>query len=98
MLSPVGRRVCGSQGGASIVASSTRFLSGLDPFLAFLIATVVAATLVPAHGVGATIAGWAAHLAIALLFFLHGAKLSRAAIKGGIGNWRLHLLVLASSF
>ncbi|MBW8753814.1 MAG: hypothetical protein JF595_06640 [Sphingomonadales bacterium] len=38
MLSPVGRRVCGSQGGASIVASSTGFLSYLDPFLAFLIA------------------------------------------------------------
>jgi len=80
------------------VASSTRLLSGLDPFLGFLIATVIAATVIPAHGIGATIAGWATQLAIALLFFLHGAKLSRAAIRGGIGNWRLHLLVLASSF
>lgn len=80
------------------MASSTRLLSGLDPFLGFLIATVIAATVIPAHGIGATIAGWATQLAIALLFFLHGAKLSRAAIRGGIGNWRLHLLVLASSF
>ena len=78
--------------------TSSKFLSGLDPFLAFLIASVVAASLLPAQGMGATIAGWAADLAIALLFFLHGAKLSRAAIAAGIGNWRLHWLVLASSF
>ena len=78
--------------------TSSKFLSGLDPFLAFLIASVVAASLLPAQGMGATIAGRAADLAIALLFFLHGAKLSGAAIRAGIGNWRLHLLVLASSF
>jgi sodium/bile acid cotransporter 7 len=78
--------------------TSSKFLSGLDPFLAFLIASIAAASLLPAQGVGATIAGWSADLAIALLFFLHGAKLSRAAITAGIGNWRLHLLVLASSF
>ena len=36
--------------------------------------------------------------AIALLFFLHGAKLSREAIVAGAGAWRLHLAVFASTF
>jgi sodium/bile acid cotransporter 7 len=36
--------------------------------------------------------------AIGLLFFLHGAKLSREAMVAGLSNWRLHLLVLASTF
>ena len=37
-------------------------------------------------------------IAIALLFFLHGAKLSREAILAGLGNWRLHGVVLAFTF
>ncbi len=69
-----------------------------DPFLAALIATVTAASLLPAHGIGATIAGWAADGAILLLFFLHGAKLSRQAIVAGASKWKLHLVVLATSF
>jgi sodium/bile acid cotransporter 7 len=36
--------------------------------------------------------------AIALLFFLHGAKLPRQAIVHGMAHWRLHLTVLASTF
>lgn len=32
------------------------------------------------------------------LFFLHGAKLSRAAIVRGLVNWRLHLVVLAATY
>jgi sodium/bile acid cotransporter 7 len=40
----------------------------------------------------ATIAG------IVLLFFLHGAKLSRQAIWDGFRNWKLHLSVLAVTF
>src|SRR5699024_1968926 len=36
--------------------------------------------------------------AIALLFFMHGAKLSRRAIIDGIMHWRLHVLVFAFTF
>ncbi len=36
--------------------------------------------------------------AIALLFFMHGAKLSREAIIAGGGHWRLHLWVICSTF
>jgi solute carrier family 10 (sodium/bile acid cotransporter), member 7 len=72
--------------------------SMLDPFLIFLIGTVATASLLPCRGEGAVIFGWITNAAITLLFFLHGAKLSREAIVAGIGHWRLHLLVAASTF
>ena len=75
-----------------------RLSSLFDPFLLALIATVTAASLLPARGWGATVAGWAADGAILLLFFLHGAKLSRQAIVAGASKWKLHLAVLATSF
>ncbi|MBQ1540441.1 MAG: bile acid:sodium symporter [Caulobacteraceae bacterium] len=59
---------------------------------------VVLASLLPARGEAAVGLGWATKLAIALLFFLHGAKLSREAVIAGIAHWRLHLTVLASTF
>lgn len=73
-------------------------LLSIDRFLLWLIATVVLASLLPARGAAT---GWVdliADLAIALLFFLHGAKLSRAAIVQGVGNWRLHALTLGSTY
>jgi len=69
-----------------------------DNFTLILIAVVLAATFIPAHGVGATIFQWLTNFAIALLFFLHGAKLSRHAIIAGVMHWRLHLLVFACTF
>ena len=73
-------------------------IPGLDPFLMLLIASVALASVVPCRGEGAVIMGWITNAAITLLFFLHGAKLSREAILAGIGHWRLHLLVAASTF
>jgi len=69
-----------------------------DPFIVGLITTVTIASILPCRGQGAVVFGFITNAAIALLFFLHGAKLSRQAILDGIGNWRLHLTVLASSF
>ena len=80
------------------MAFLTRFLKGLDPFLLLLIAVMIVASLLPARGVAVPVFGALTDVAITLLFFLHGAKLSREAILAGIGNWRLHLMVLASSF
>ena len=73
-------------------------LPSVDPFLLWLIGTVAAASLLPATGRWATAFGMLADAAIALLFFLHGAKLSREAIVAGMGNWRLHAMVLASTY
>ena len=73
-------------------------IPGLDPFLTLLIVSVALASVVPCRGEGAVIFGWITNAAITLLFFLHGAKLSREAILAGISHWRLHLLVAASTF
>ncbi len=73
-------------------------LPGLDPFLMFLIGSVALASVLPCRGLGAVMFGGLTTAAITLLFFLHGAKLSREAIWAGIGHWRLHLLVAASTF
>lgn len=69
-----------------------------DNFTLILIAVVLAATFIPAHGMGAIFFQWLTNFAIALLFFLHGAKLSRHAIISGVMHWRLHLLVFACTF
>ncbi len=73
-----------------------RFLP--DNFTLTLIGVVVLASLLPASGQVAVGFGWLTNLAIALLFFLHGAKLSRESIIAGAGHWRLHLLVFSLTF
>ncbi|MGK6320313.1 bile acid:sodium symporter family protein [Sphingomonas sp. DT-204] len=70
----------------------------IDGFLLLLLAVLAFATLFPARGAAALWFDRATTAAIMLLFFLHGAKLSRAAILAGIGAWRLHLMVLATTF
>ncbi len=74
----------------------SRFLP--DQFSLLLIVTVVLASLFPAHGGVAKALSWATTAAVSLLFFLHGAKLSRQAIWAGIGHWRLQLAVVATTF
>jgi sodium/bile acid cotransporter 7 len=56
------------------------------------------ASVLPCAGQTAVALGKVTTVAIGLLFFLHGAKLSREAIVSGMTHWRLHLLVLASTF
>lgn len=75
-----------------------RIRAFLDPFLILLIGTVALASVLPAHGQGAALAEWAADAGIVLLFFLHGAKLSRAAILSGAKAWKLHLATLGTTF
>ena len=69
-----------------------------DNFTLLLVATVALATLLPAQGGVARLFDAFTTFAIGLLFFLHGAKLSRDAIRAGITHWRLHLLVFACTF
>lgn len=73
-------------------------LPTVDPFLMWLVGCVVAASVLPARGAVLTGFDFAANAAIVLLFFLHGAKLSREAVLAGIGHWRLHLMTLAFTY
>lgn len=76
--------------------SRPRFLP--DNFTLALVVTVSLASFFPARGSVAHGFEWLTTAAISLLFFLHGAKLSREAVVAGATHWRLHLLVLASTF
>lgn len=69
-----------------------------DQFTVLLTLVVVIATLLPAKGQGEVAIDWASKLAIALLFFLHGARLSRQAIYQGIMHWRIHLVIFGITF
>jgi len=73
-----------------------RFLP--DNFTLALLATITLASLLPASGRMAHAFELLTTFAIGLLFFLHGAKLSREAILAGISHWRLHLLVFGCTF
>ncbi|MBK1782426.1 bile acid:sodium symporter [Advenella sp. WQ 585] len=77
--------------------SLLRFLK-IDRFTFLLIVAVIIATVLPAHGRGMPVAQMATSLAIALLFFLHGARLSRQAIIAGATHWRLHLVIFSCTF
>jgi len=78
--------------------SSTAHKLAIEPYTVALLGMVVLASFLPASGQVAATLGNITTFAIGLLFFLHGAKLSREAIVAGIMHWRLHLLVLASTF
>jgi sodium/bile acid cotransporter 7 len=69
-----------------------------DRMTLMLLAVVAAACLFPAQGDVAAVLKVVTMLMIGLLFFLHGAKLSRAAIIAGATHWRLHLVVLLCTF
>lgn len=74
----------------------SRFLP--DRMTLMLLAVVAAASIFPAQGDVAAVLKVVTMVMIGVLFFLHGAKLSRAAIIAGATHWRLHLLVLLCTF
>jgi len=69
-----------------------------DWYLVFIIAAGALATVLPARDEAAVWLGWLTKIAIAVVFFLHGARLSREAVVRGIVHWRLHLTILAATF
>ncbi|CAM5631323.1 hypothetical protein [Streptomyces afghaniensis 772] [Streptomyces afghaniensis] len=70
----------------------------IDPYILLLLATVGVAALFPARGTVADVASGASTAAIALLFFLYGARLSTREALDGLRHWRLHATVLACTF
>lgn len=73
-----------------------RFLP--DNATLLLLLVLVLAILFPSEGkIAAAFDGLTVFM-IGLLFFMHGAKLSRTAVVAGMKHWRLHLVVLMSTF
>jgi sodium/bile acid cotransporter 7 len=81
---------------SAALSSLSRFKP--DSFTLALLTTVAIASMLPCSGGTAVVFGHVTTFAIGLLFFLHGAKLSREAIVAGMTHWRLHLLVLCCTF
>jgi solute carrier family 10 (sodium/bile acid cotransporter), member 7 len=71
---------------------------GIDLYIAAIVSTVALATLLPARGVGVAYANGATTAAIALMFFLQGARLAPKAALAGVRHWRLHAMILTSTF
>lgn len=69
-----------------------------DNFTIAIAVSVGVATLLPVTGRAAVGFDWATQAAIALLFFLHGARLSRQAVVAGLTHWRLHVTIFAATF
>lgn len=69
-----------------------------DNLVLLLLATVALAALLPVHGRGVAVLDGLTQAAVALLFFLHGSKLSRRAVWEGLLHWRLHAVVFAATF
>ena len=72
----------------------------LDGFLVAILCAVILALLAPGLGAGSgpLHIGFVTTLGVGLVFFLHGAALSPAALKAGAANWRLHVFVHSSTF
>ncbi len=63
-----------------------------------LIGAVAVASMLPARGPIAAALPVVTVMAVALVLFLHGLRLSRAAMLAGATNWRLHLVVMLVTF
>jgi sodium/bile acid cotransporter 7 len=70
----------------------------LDPLPLWLALVVALATVLPARGILAMALPGLTNGAVVLLLFLHGLRLSRAAMLAGLTHWRLHLLVAGLTF
>lgn len=73
-----------------------RFLP--DPLIPALLGTLILATLFPATGSVAQYVDGVANAAVMLLFFLHGVKLPRENLVAALVHWRLHALILGTTY
>ena len=71
---------------------------GIDTYMLLLIAMVGLGLLLPAEGVAMTGLGHVTYWAVALLFFLYGAKLDAGSVKAGLMNWRLQGLTFLATY
>ncbi len=69
-----------------------------DPFIVALLAAALVASFLPATGAALDVLTSASVVAIGLLFFLYGARLSTTETIAGLTRWRLHVVVLSTTF
>ncbi|MEZ0112117.1 sodium/bile acid cotransporter 7 [Catenulispora sp. EB89] len=79
-------------------APPSRASKAVDPYILALLACVALAAGFPATGVARQAATHAADAAVALLFFLYGARLSAQETLAGLRHWRLQTAIAISTF
>ncbi|MDQ2635513.1 MAG: bile acid:sodium symporter [Actinomycetota bacterium] len=70
----------------------------LDPFITALVLAAVIASVLPARGAALDALDALTPVIIGLLFFLYGARLSTGETLSGLRHWRLHLVILGTTF
>lgn len=71
---------------------------GVDTYMLLLISVVALGAIIPARGIGAEILGQITFWAVALLFFIYGAKLDTQSVRAGIMNLRLQSLSFLATY
>lgn len=71
---------------------------GIDTYMLLLLGTVLLGLMLPVRGIAANGLGQVTYAAVALLFFLYGAKLDPASVRAGMLNWRLQGLTFAATY
>ena len=73
-------------------------LKKVDPLIVLIISAVIIAIIFPARGQFAEVFSTLVGIAIAVLFFLYGARLSTQEALNGLKHWKLHLTILMFTF
>ena len=71
---------------------------GVDTYLLALLGMVLLGSVLPASGDFAALVRVVSQIAVALLFFLYGARLDTSTVIAGFANWRLQGLVFLTTF
>ncbi|GAA0345442.1 bile acid:sodium symporter family protein [Micropruina glycogenica] len=74
------------------------WLKRVDRFLLAIVTAAVVATVLPAQGVTVPVLEWVTKAAVAVLFFVYGARLKPDQALAGLKHWRLHLTILGLTF
>ena len=69
-----------------------------DALIVMLITAVILAIFIPARGDFAAWFSTGTKFAVALLFYLYGARLSTSEALKGLAHWRLHAMILTCTF
>ena len=89
-------RMQGTLNPAKSIMTRPRYLP--ENLTLFMLGVVLLASFFPCTGSTALVFNHLTTLMIGVLFFMHGAKLSREAVLAGITHWRLHVTVLLCTF
>lgn len=73
-------------------------LTRIDKYLLLLVGVVFLAAILPARGAGTRVIEVAVFAAVALLFFLYGARLPPRTVIDGLLHWRLQSVVFGSTY